>query len=126
MSIGRSGLIRSIVLGVLTLNLLGVQVGIEPSHACPVHDRDVQQAAGPSHAGHHPVNGDDSASSPEEPNCCTCLGTCAVAAPALLAGRIVPSWLSLESTARTRVVHTDVRQHPLPRLHPFATAPPLS
>jgi hypothetical protein len=117
--------VRRLVSALLALVLLGVQSGIEPGHACPLHDREVQQSAPAGHAGHH-APADDNAGSSDQQNCCTCIGTCVVAAPALLVARAVPTWLSLESTARARLVQTDVRQHPLPRLQPFATAPPLS
>ena len=112
----------------LALSLVTVQGGLEPRHACPVHEPEVQQQADSAHG--HAAHVSDSApesSTTDAQHCCTCIGSCLVATPALLAGTATElEWLGLQSTAEAIVVHADALRHPLPRLLPFATAPPLS
>jgi hypothetical protein len=123
------GLLRRCVSAFLAVILLSVQGGLEPRHACPVHEPGfgnqvaTHQAAATQH--HHDSPSTDSSTSEPE-HCCTCVGSCIVAAPALIATASGVSFSAQESTAAAAVVRRDARRHPLPRLLPFATAPPLS
>jgi hypothetical protein len=112
----------------LALSLVTVQGGLEPRHACPVHEPEVQQQAESAH-GHaaHASAAAPESSSTDAQHCCTCIGSCLVATPAILAASAADlEWLDLQSTAEAIVVRADALRHPLPRLLPFATAPPLS
>ena len=107
----------------LALLLLLVQSGIEPSHACPVHD-----AAAPTEQTHdqHAQHGGDDAQD-ETGHCCTCLGSClsattpgvpssAIIQSSALPGRFVAGY-PLTPAAPTAAQ---------PRLLPFATTPPAA
>jgi hypothetical protein len=126
MATSRLGLLQRLSIAVLTLILLSVPSGIELGHSCPIHDAIAGSSESTSHTGHEPQDGATAQESGSSKHCCTCIGSCVVATPALTTVPVDFSWLALESTAVTALVRADVRLHPLPRLLPFATAPPLS
>lgn len=126
MAMPRSGLLQRLSIAVLALILLSVQSGVELGHNCPIHDAIGGATASTQHQD-HPSHGAAAASEDDSgKHCCTCVGSCVVASPVVTAVPADFSWLTFESTAATALVRTDVRLHPLPRLLPFATAPPLS
>jgi hypothetical protein len=124
------GLLRRTASAFLAVILLTVQSGLEPRHACPVHEPGVGKQAAADQAGaiqhHHDSSSSTDSSTSESEHCCTCVGSCIVAVPALIATATGVSFSLQERTAGAAVVKRDARQHPLPRLLPFATAPPLS
>ncbi len=119
-------LVKRTLSALLALILVTVQGGLEPRHACPVHEPEVEQQTDTAHA-HAAGHTQPESATPENEHCCTCIGTCLVAAPAALAATGADlAWLNQESAAEAFAVHTDALRHRLPRLLPFATAPPLS
>ena len=113
------------LLAFLGLVLLLVQGGLEPLHACPIHEptpSETQPAQGHSH--HDPAAAQtDTESNP----CCTCLGSCvAPTAVAIATTASATQFVALTSTLARADDPADLPRAPEPRLLPFATAPPLS
>ena len=121
---GLNSLGSRILAGLFSLTFLVIQGGLEPRHTCPLHDATPGAAPVQSeqHGHHTPADEPEAGES-----CCTCIGSCSagglVAAPA---APIAVALLQTEHGARSRTVRASARIHPLPRLLPFATAPPLS
>jgi hypothetical protein len=114
------------LLAFLGLVLLLVQGGLEPLHACPIHEpipSETQPAQG-GHAHHDPAAAQ---SETESNHCCTCLGSCvAPTAVAIAATVSATQFVALTSTLARADDAADLPRAPQPRLLPFATAPPLS
>jgi hypothetical protein len=109
--------------GLLLLLLLLVQSGIEPSHACPVHDAAATRTE-PTHAEHH-AHHEDESSQNGTAHCCTCLGSCLSATAVAIPSAAIHATTPLldrfaASYARIPAAPTAAQ----PRLLPFATAPP--
>jgi hypothetical protein len=124
MRYGRAWLASRLLAGLFSLTFLFIQAGLEPRHACPLHEAPPQAApvSSDQHAHHAPA--DDSESSE---SCCTCIGSClaggVVAAPS---ATVAIGWVQTTHNVRSRIVRASARTQPLPRLLPFANAPPLS
>ncbi len=105
----------------LALVLLLVQGGIEPVHACPVHDAQIAAATSQTPANHHsPAHAEE-----DTEHCCTCLGSCVVSAPTILAPVAAGiRWDEVATHQAPTPGRDDLPKAPSARLLPFANAPP--
>ena len=107
----------------LGLVLLLVQGGLEPLHACPVHEPIPAQTQPAGHTHHDSAAQSEAGSN----HCCTCLGSCvAPTALAIATTASSPQFVALTSTLARAEDPADLPRAAQPRLLPFATAPPLS